>query len=79
MHFFILIANYQDTWKCISVIDSEGSSQTVPSSTTVGMHQQPLHSSSGLSSLVSGGFSLGLTTPFKDKTGWLVGVVFVYG
>ncbi len=70
--YFILIANYQDTWRCISTIDSEGSSQTPPTNNTVGPHP-PSHSSA-FGSLVASGLSLGGLTNshFKDKTGWLV-------
>ena len=61
-------ANYQDTWKIISTINSEGSAQSSPNSTG---QTHPPTLPSGMGSLVAGGLTLGLAgSHFKDKTGW---------
>lgn len=77
--FLIFSANYQETWKCITTIDSEGLSQTQPPNNIGGAGSSTPHPpphTSGLGSLVSGGFTLGGLTGgshhYKDRTGWYV-------
>ena len=64
---FILTANYQETWRCISVIKGDGIPLPLPSSYS---HPPTIQSTlTPVASLVASGFSLGLTS---NKGSWYV-------